>query len=177
MIFVMKQQSRRIAVCSMMAAFSVVVMLLGAVLSLGMYVCPMLVGLCLMLIGREYGVRYHLMLWVVVSILCFMLVPNPEENMIFAGLFGWYPAARPTLERLPKRLRKAVKLLLFNLVVIALEALLLFIIAPEILDAAMVLLLLLMGNVVFIMYDNIIPKFPDLAGKYLKRSFFHSGSK
>ena len=170
----MKQQSRRIAVCSMMAAFSVVVMLLGAVLSLGMYLCPMLVGLCLMLIGREYGFRYHLLLWVVISILCFMLVPNPEENLMFAGFFGWYPAAYPMLECLPKCLRMPAKLVLFNIVVIALEVLIVFVLVPEVLESAMLVLLLLLGNLMFVMYDRLIPKFPALAGKYLKINFFHS---
>ena len=153
----------------MMAACSVVVMLLGAVLSLGMYLCPMLVGLSLMLIGREYGIRYQVMLWIVISVLCIILVPNPEENLMFAGLFGWYPALRPILERVPKSLRMLIKLLVFNITVIALEALIIFVLVPEILDSAMLFLLLLMGNVMFVMYDRVIPKFPDLADRFIKK--------
>ena len=165
----MKQQAKRVAVCSMMAACSVVVMLLGAVLSLGMYLCPMLVGLSLMLIGREYGIRYQLMLWIVISVLCIILVPNPEENLMFAGLFGWYPALRPILERVPKSLRMLIKLLVFNTTVIALEALIIYVLVPEMLDSAMLFLLLLMGNVMFVMYDRVIPKFPDLADRFIKK--------
>ena len=90
----MKFQSKKMAVCSMTAAVGVVILLLGGVLGLGMYVCPLLVGLCLMPIGRLYGVKYQLMLWIVISLLSLLLVPNPEENLTFAGIFGWYPHSR-----------------------------------------------------------------------------------
>ena len=165
----MRAQSKKLAAGSMLAALGVVVMLLGAVLSLGMYVCPMIVGLCLMPYGREYGVRSQLMVWIVISVLSFLLVPNPEENLMFAGLFGWYPAVHPILERVPKRLRWPVKLLVFNAVIIAIEALVIFVLVPEILDASMLLLLLGLGNVMFVMYDRIIPKFPAIYEKYLKQ--------
>ena len=164
----MKDQSKRIAVCSITAALGVVVLLLGAVLGLGMYVCPVLVGLCLLPIGNRYGIKYQLILWVVISILSFIFVPNPEENLMFAGLFGWYPALYPKLQKLPKLLRLLVKLLIFNGIVIALEALVVLVLVPEILSAAMILLLLAIGNLTFLLYDKLIPRFPILAGRYLK---------
>ena len=168
----MREQSRRMAVCSMTAALGVVVLLLGAVLELGMYVCPMVVGLCLIPIGRKYGLRYQLMLWVVISILSFLLVPNPEENLVFAGLFGWYPVLQPRMQKLPKLLRTLLKLLLFNVVVIALEALVLYVLVPEAIDSAMLILLLLLGNVMFVMYDRVVERF-DVIEANLKQRFSH----
>lgn len=155
----------------MTAAVGVVVLLLGGVLGLGMYACPLLVGLCLMPIGRIYGVKYQLMLWIVVSLLSFILVPNPEENLMFFGLFGWYPALYPKLQRLPKLLRWIVKLMLFNGIVIALEALVMLVLVPEVMGESMLLLLLLMGNVVFVMYDRIIPRFEVNLTKRWKHVF------
>lgn len=164
----MKDQSKRIAVCSITAALGVVILLLGAVLGLGMYVCPVLVGLCLLPIGNRYGIKYQLTLWVVISILSFIFVPNPEENLMFAGLFGWYPALYPKLQKLPKLLRLLVKLLIFNGIVIALEALILLVLVPEVLSTVMILILLAVGNLTFLLYDKLIPRFPILAGRYLK---------
>lgn len=170
----MKTLSKRISVCSMMAAVGVVVMLLGAVLGLGMYVCPVIVGLCLIPIGRDYGTKYQIMLWIVISILSFILVPNPEENLMFAGLFGWYPALWPKLQKLPKLLRLLVKLLLFNVIVIAIEALVMLVLVPEIMGTAMLLVLLVLGNIVFLLYDKLIPRFDIIARRYLKKAF-HKG--
>lgn len=170
----MKTLSKRISVCSMMAAVGVVVMLLGAVLGLGMYVCPVIVGLCLIPIGRDYGTKYQIMLWIVISILSFILVPNPEENLMFAGLFGWYPALWPKLQKLPKLLRLLLKLLLFNVIVIAIEALVMLVLVPEIMGTAMLLVLLVLGNIVFLLYDKLIPRFDIIARRYLKKAF-HKG--
>ena len=165
----MKLQARRMAVCSMMTALGVVVLLLGAVLSLGMYACPMIVGLCLMPIGQEFGKKYQILLWLAISFLSMLLVPNPEENLMFFGLFGWYPILWPSLQRLSKGLGMAVKLLLFNAVIIALEALVLLVLAPEAMEPSMLFLLLVLGNVTFVLYDRVIPKFGPVAHKYLRK--------
>ena len=151
-------QTKRLTICAMMAAVSVVLMLLGAVLQLGTYAAPLLTGMVLIPIGNRYGRKYQVMLWLVISVLCFMLIPAAEQNMMCAGLFGWYPIAYPTLQRLPRLMRLPVKLLLFNGVVIAMEALLLWVIAPEAMELGMVLLLLALGNVTFLLYDYLIPK-------------------
>ena len=151
-------QTKRLTICAMMAAVSVVLMLLGAVLQLGTYAAPLLTGMVLIPIGDRYGRKYQVMLWLVISVLCFMLLPAAEQNMMFAGLFGWYPIAYPTLQKLPRLLRLPVKLLLFNGVVIAMEALLLWVIAPEAMELTMMLLLLALGNVTFLLYDYLIPK-------------------
>lgn len=169
----MKQQSRRMAICGMTAALGVVLMVLGAILELGMYVCPMFVGLCLIPIGKEWGVRYHLMLWAAISLLCLMLVTNLEQNLMFIGLFGWYPALRPRLQRLPPLPRLAVKLLLFNAIVIAIEALLIFVLVPEAMGTVFTMILLMLGNATFLLYDFAIPRFEWLARKHLKKLFKH----
>ena len=166
----MREQSRRMAVCSVTAALGVVVLLLGAVLELGMYVCPMVVGLCLIPVGRRFGAKYQLLLWIVISLLSFFLVPNPEENLVFAGLFGWYPVLQPQMQKLPKLLRTFLKFLLFNVVAVALEALVLYVLVPEAIDSTMLVLLLLLGNVMFVMYDRVISRF-DVIEENLKKRF------
>lgn len=167
----MHLQAKRIAVCSMTAATGVVLLLLGAVLGLGIYACPLLVGLCLMPIGKQYGVRYQLLLWAAISVLSLLLVPDVEETFLFAGLFGWYPALYPKLQRLPRLLRLMVKLLLFNVVIVAVEALVMLVLAPEAVAGAMLAVLLILGNVTFLLYDAVIPRFERLADKYGKRLF------
>lgn len=169
----MKQQSRRMAVCGMTAALGVVLMVLGALLELGMYVCPMFVGLCLIPIGKEWGIKYHLMLWAAIGLLCLMLVSNLEQNLMFIGLFGWYPALRPRLQRLPSLPRLLIKLALFNAIVVAIEALLILVLVPEAMGTVFTVILLVLGNVTFLLYDFAIPRFEWLANKHLKKLFGH----
>ena len=163
----MKKKSKRIAVCGVTAALGVVIMVLGAFLGVGIYLAPMLVGVCLIPIGREWGARYQILLWIAISLLCLMLV----SNLMFLGLFGWYPVLRPVLQKLPPVLRVIVKLLIFNVAVIALELLVLLVLVPESMGTALTVLLLALGNVTFLVYDLVIPRFEVLFFKFWKRIF------
>ena len=165
----MKEQSKRIAACGMMTAVCVVLMLLGAVLELGIYAAPMFAGLCLIPLGEKWGRKYQCMLWIAVSVLSFLLVPSVEENLIFFGLFGWYPILRPTLEKLPKYLRLMIKLLIFNAAVIAVESLLMFVLVPEAMEKGFLLAMLAISNVVFLLYDYIVPRTDVLIRRIFKR--------
>ena len=116
----MKTSATRMAMCAMTAALCVVLMLLGAVLELGMYACPLLAGLCLVPIGKRFGRKYHITAFAATSILCLLIVPNMEENLMFLGLLGWYPIAKPHLDKLPRPIRPVCKGLIFNGTMIAL---------------------------------------------------------
>ncbi len=166
----MKTSAKRMAACAMTAALGVVLMLLGGILELGMYACPLLIGLVLVPLGETYGRKYHVLVYAAISILCFLLVPNVEENLVFAGFFGWYPILRPTLQKLPPLLRWGAKLLLFNAAVIAVEWLVMAVLAPEAMDAVWLWVLLAMGNVLFLAYDHLIPRTDILLRRLLRRS-------
>ncbi|MGN1250456.1 MAG: hypothetical protein ACI4XW_10325 [Candidatus Spyradocola sp.] len=152
------KQTRAIALCGVTAALAVVLMTVGGLLGIGLYAAPMLAGLCLLPAGRHLGLKYHLSLWLAVSALSFLLVPDVEQNLMFLCLFGCYPILRPALERLPRLTRLLCKLLFFNAVAIALEALVLLLLVPETLGAPMLLLLLALGNLTFVLYDRLIPR-------------------
>ena len=149
------KHTRAVALSGVTAALAVVLMAVGGLLGVGLYAAPMLAGLCLLPAGRHLGTKYHLLLWLAVSALSFFLVPDVEQNLMFLCLFGCYPILRPALERLPRVL---CKLLFFNAVAIALEALVLLVLVPETLGAGMLLLLLALGNLTFVLYDLLIPR-------------------
>ena len=167
----MRISAKRMATCSMMVTLSVVLMLLGAVLELGIYACPMFVGLCFIPVGQKYGRMYHIVLYVATSILCFLLVPNVEENLMFVGLFGWYPIVRPTLQKMPRFLRWIVKLLTFNVAIIAVEWLVMAVFIPEVVVDALLWVLLILGNIVFFLYDFLIPKMDVIVKRFDKWHF------
>lgn len=154
----MKDHAKLVASCGMMAAVCIVLLLLGAVLELGIYAAPMFAGLCLVPLGEKWGRKYQTALWLAISLLAFLLVPNVEENLIFFGFFGWYPILRPTLQKMPKPLRLPIKLLLFNLVIAMIEWLVIYLLVPEDMTKLFLLILLGVSNLVFLLYDSIVPK-------------------
>lgn len=164
----MKKQSKQIAVCGITTALGVVLMFLGNTLGLGMYLVPMLISMFLAPIGRAWGKKFQILLWLAIGLLSLILVPAPEQNLMFLGLFGWYPILRPTLQTLSNILRIAVKFLIFNFVVILLEALVILVLVPEVLGTTLTILLLVLGNITFFVYDIAIPRFESLTEKHLK---------
>ena len=154
----MRQSAKRMAFCAVMAALCVVLMLLGAVLELGMYAAPLFAGLCLVPVGNRFGRKYQWLTYAATSVLCLLLIPNPEEVLFFIGLFGWYPLIRPELETLPKWLAATVKFVGFNFLIVAMESLVLAVLAPEVLEPGYAWFLLALGNLTFFLYDRLIPK-------------------
>lgn len=164
----MKTAAKRMATCAMMTALCVVLMVLGAVLELGMYACPLLAGLCFIPVGQKYGRKYHILLYVASGIVCLLLVPNIEENLMFVGLFGWYPIIRPCLQKLPGVLKWLCKLAVFNGAVIAVEWLEMTVLVPEVVEGVLLWILLVLGNVTFLVYDYLIPRVESLIGRIIK---------
>lgn len=158
------------AYCGMAAALSIVLLLIGSIAELGMYAAPMFAGMLLVPIGNRFGRKYHVLLWLVVSLLGFMLIPSPEQNLMYLCLFGCYPILWPLFMRIKRRwLRIAAKLLFFNLVVVAVEALVMLLLVPESLGTALAAALLVLGNLLFIMYDFLVPRTEALLKKLAGR--------
>ncbi len=165
------KHSKRIAACGMMAALSVVLMLIGGILGIGMYASPMLAGFCLLPIGKKYGTKAQGLIWIAVSLLCFMLIPEPEQNLMYFALFGLYPILYPYFSRLPGVWKWICKALYFHAAAIGVELLVMLVLVPETMPFLMLITLLIMGNAVFWMYDFLIPRSEFLFRKYFGSRF------
>ena len=161
------KQTKRMAMCGMMAALSVVLMVLGGALGLGMYVSPLLAGLCLIPIGNAYGKKYQVILWLAVSTLSLLLVPNIEESLMYLCLFGCYPILRPQFQKLPKVLRFITKLLFFTVVFTALQLLITLVLVPEVMGTGMMVALIVLADVTLMVYDFVLPRVEWLLQKKL----------
>ena len=169
----MKQNSRRMAVCGLLAALSLVLMALGSALAVMTYVCPMLVGVLMLTVREELGTKWSLTLWAAVGLLSLVLVPEVEMAAVFIGIVGWYPSAKPVLDRLPKALSWAAKLAVFNGSAVLVYGLLIRFMGlsdmPEGLWGWGVLLVL--GNVVFLLYDLMLDRLRFTLVPRLRRLF------
>ena len=156
----MKKTSRAMALCGMTAALSLVLMMLGSVLAVFTYACPMLVGMLLLFIREELGTKWSVTLWLAISLLAFMLVPELEMTAVFLGVFGWYPSIKPLLDKMPRVLGWFGKLLLLNASAVAVYAVLMHVMGMEDLPAGIVgwIVLFAAANLVFVCYDLVLTK-------------------
>ena len=124
-------QSRRIALCGVLAALGVVLLLAGGALGIGTYAAPMLVCFLLIPALEEYGPGTALTQYAATAVLALLVVPDPELSLFYALTLGPYPVIRRFVERVPHAaLRWAAKFAWFNLTVAVLYALLLLVFTP-----------------------------------------------
>ena len=156
----MRSSARRTALCGLLAAVSVVILMMGSLIPAALYACPILAMATLLPLRQRFGTGAALTTYAAVSILALLLAGDKELALLYV-FFGWYVPVQPILDRLhPKLLRIAVKLLLANGAMTALYSLLLFVFRlPDLteelsgLSALWMTLLLLSANALFVLTD------------------------
>lgn len=159
----MSKTTSRIAFCGVLAALSVVMMFLSGVVPVATIALPAVAGCLLIPVTAECGVKYGWAVFFVVGLLSFFLAADREAFLIYILFFGYYPVLFATLDRIRNNAVKyTVKYVIFNAACI-LEVLLatwLFGIPFEFVEGLGILtpvVLLVVANVVFFLYDRALP--------------------
>ena len=154
------------ALGGVLAALAVVVMSMGTLIPVATYVCPAICMLILKAVVKSCGVRIGWAWYGAVAILSLLMAPDKEAAAVFAFL-GFYPIIKPKLDR--KKLGMVWKLLLFNVLILAMYGLLIHLfgmaqIAAEYreLGTAMTVVMLLLGNLIFFLLDKVLTRFSKI---------------
>lgn len=169
-------KSKEIALCGLLCALAVTLLLLGATLGIGTFAGPILAMAVLLPILEEYGSKTAAAAYGAAAILALLLVPDQETALVFVA-FGWYPLLRPRLVGIHSRpVRLLVKLAVCNIIIAVLYGLVLRLmgLTADLLDAArwMNLLLLVMGNITFLIMDLALERLTILWRRKLRKRFF-----
>ena len=156
-----KTESQKIALCGMLGALSVVLLLIGSALQIGTYAAPMLAAFLLIPVLEDYGPRYALTLYATVSILAVLFVPETELAFFYVLVMGYYPVLRVKLNTIKSRwVRWIIKFAVFNAATVLVYLLLFALLGPAVLDelladgTAMLAALLAAGNLSFWLCDR-----------------------
>ena len=165
----MRQQTRELALASVLGALAVLFLFLGGVLPLALYACPLLASVCLLPVREECRASYQWCCFFAAAILGLLLGPDKESALLFCFL-GYYPLVQPSLDAIGSRaLRFLAKLGLYVLAVGAMYALLVFVFrldavtaelaatAPWLITATFAL-----GAVLLFLYDELLRRFARL---------------
>ena len=155
------RESKKIALCGILTAASAVVMFLGGLFPFATFTAPAVAGMFLLPLMVEYGAKAGLSGYAAVSLLVFFLVPSKEISLIFIFFFGYYPVIKMLIERKGSKIIKyAIKFVVFNVSVISMYSVMIMVfpISQVVEDFAeggtiYAVLLILMGNVAFVIYD------------------------
>ncbi len=168
-------RAKPLALGGVLAALAVVLLLLGGMIPVGTYAAPMLAALPLTVLLAELPRRLCAVWYAVTAMLAILLCPDRETAFVFVFL-GWYPILRPALDRLPRLPRLLCKLLIFNAAVAALYALLILVFRLEALvnearetGTALLIVLLLLGNLSFLLFDLVLRRMTALYERKRKK--------
>lgn len=169
-------KSKQMALCGLLTALAVVVMILAGAIGIGTFAGPVLAMAALLPVLEEYGPKAAAAAYAAAAILALLLVPEPELALVFAA-FGWYPILRPRIARIPSRLlRLVLKIIICTAVILALYGVLLRFLGltADLMDAAPLfnLVLLVLGNVTFLLLDLALERLSALWRRKLRKRFF-----
>ena len=179
----MSQKSTQIALGGIFSALCVTLMFFAGFLPIGSYALPLAAGAMLLPLVVELGCKPAVMVYVSVSLLCMLIVPDREAAILFAAFFGYYPIAKQKLERIPRRaIEYLCKLLLFNI-----SAVVGFLLVVHLLGMAQALegmgafgryaplVLLGLGNIFFVIYDMALTRFYTIYIEWLRPKILRKG--
>lgn len=108
-----ERPSFAVAFCSLMAALGTGFMMTGGLIPVLTYCSPLLAGVLLIPVLREYGARWAVLVWLVTALLSMILCAD-KEAAFFYFFLGYYPILKGPLDRVrPKGLAFVCKLLFF----------------------------------------------------------------
>ena len=161
-------KSRKVAFGAVVSALSLTLMLMTAVLPVGTYALPCMAGLLLMLIVIEFSPFWAIGVYIAVSVLSALIVPDKEAVLYYVLMLGIYPVLKSFFERIRlKWLSFVLKFIFFNLMAVAAFFASIYVLSVplesfSLFGVNMPLVFLLMGNVVFFVYDICISRLANI---------------
>lgn len=153
------KQSTRIAVGGLSAAISLLFMFMTGIIPFSTYILPAASGVVLIGIAQESGTKTALLVYVAVSLLGLIIVPDREAILLFILLLGYYPVLQPYFNRFPRIIALLFKLMLFNLVVLACYLIMKYVfLIPDTGDTVKIVVVafLAVANFSFLLHDRFI---------------------
>lgn len=161
-------QSRKMALCGIMAALSAAILTWGSLIPFATFTCPMLAMLCMIPAICEYGAGAALTMYAAVSVLGLLLCPDKEIALLYVFL-GWYPGVQTKVNSLPRFLSLAAKCVLFSAAMSVMYSMILYLFQLEAIveefaeySSAMIAGMLILGNITFLLYDRVLTNFSRL---------------
>lgn len=151
------------ALGGIITALSIVFMFLSSLIPFMTYVVPAFAGLLLIVTVNEVELKWSFYIYAAVSLLSLLVIADKEAAVMYVFFFGYYPFVSKLLddEVKTKLLNKLLKFLIFNVGVVVGYLLIIYVFAIPIEEMEEFgkytnIVLLALGNVVFVFYDIVV---------------------
>ncbi len=159
----MKNKTKNTAVCGLMTALSVVLMMLTTLVPVFMYVLPIVTGLLVLFIADISNKKWGVGVYFSTAFLSLLLITDKEAALTYTLFFGYYPLIKDIIEKLPKWVAWILKFVLFNLAAVGIGVISFYLFGVSgdeynEFGKYTIPILLIMANVAFVLYDFCLTK-------------------
>ena len=150
-----------VSLCGIMCGLALALMFVLGMIPTLEYISSAVAGILIWVIRERLGVKYGLVSYLAVGLLCLLITPNYEASMIYLFLLGYYPILREYLQKIrPIILRIPAKLAVYAAGAVGAYMILIYIFGlAELLEDMDdfgkygSLVLLVFGALAFLLYD------------------------
>lgn len=165
-----------VSLCGIMCGLALALMFVLGMIPAFEYISPAVAGVLIWVIRERLGVKYGLVSYLAVGILCFLITPNYEASMMYLFLLGYYPILREFFGKIRLLfLREIAKLALYTVSAVSVYLILIYLFGmADLLDDIGEfgkygsLILLVLGAVAFVIYDAFLGLFAPFYEKLIK---------
>lgn len=90
-----------VSLCGIMCGLALALMFILGMVPSFEYISPAVAGILIWVVREQLGVKYGLVSYLAVAILCFLLTMNYEASMMYLFLLGYYPILREYFQKVP----------------------------------------------------------------------------
>ncbi len=149
---------KKLTVSAVLSALSVIILLIGSVTGIMDLTAVAVASLCVFFSVLEMGYPFPYLIYIVTSVLSLLLLPDKFAAVCYAAFGGLYPVLKSFIERLPRVFAWILKAVYFNAVLTAIIWVSLSLLGMKSDDIGFEIVIYLLGNLTFLMYDLAMTK-------------------
>ena len=149
----MKNNTKKLALAAVLSALCFIMLLLGSVITVLDLSTAAIASFVIIFCVIELGGYYPYLVWLVVSFISLLMLPDKFGALVFALFTGIYPILKSYLERLPKQLAWLLKIIIFNGVLTLIITLSRFVLGIPTEEINFGYMVYGVCNITFILYD------------------------
>ncbi|MBR4296250.1 MAG: hypothetical protein IKT56_05390 [Clostridia bacterium] len=148
------KDSKKMAICAIFAALSVVIMYIGALIEVLDISMATIASMFCVITLIEIGGAYPWLVFAVTGAISVLILPQKFAALIYVCIAGYYPMLKCIYERITHRyLEWILKLLTFNAAITVLVLLASFVFSLDGMTRGYIIALYALGNFTFVVYD------------------------
>lgn len=160
-------------ISAMFSGLGIVIMLLGTLIDTVSLSVAAIASMLVLISVIEMKGAYPYLIFAVTAVMSLLFFPVKDTAVYYTCFFGFYPIIKEKLEKLKTPIAYILKVLIFNISMTVIILVSLFLLSVDTEDGGkwMLLLVAVLGNVTFILYDFALTRLITIYLKRLRSKF------